>query len=284
MLMQAIHSKTKEINTIKVSYLDEGPAGTPIILFIHGFPLNKTMWSPQIEELKSTYRVIAYDVRGHGDTEIGTANFSIELFVDDLICFMDSLKIEKVTLCGLSMGGYIALNAALHFPKRFESLVLCDTNCVADLPEVAEKRMNTIENIKKEGLKKYADESVKNLFAPLSLKMGISEVVSVRDMVLGTLEPTIFRTLYALANRKETCSRLSEIQLPTLIMVGKEDKITPLASAEQIRKGITNATLIVLEGAGHLSNMENPRQFNQNLISHIKIVYRALESKELDDF
>lgn len=280
MLMQAIHAKIKEINNIKVSYLDEGPAGTPIILFIHGFPLNKTMWSAQIEELKSTYRVIAYDVRGHGNTEIGTVDFSIELFVEDLIRFMDALKIEKVTLCGLSMGGYIALNAALSFPKRFESLVLCDTNCVADLPEVVEKRMNTIQNIKKEGLQNYADESIKNLFSPLSVRKGISEVASVKNMVLGTSEPTIFRTLYALANRKETCSRLSEIQLPTLIMVGKDDKITPPAAAEHIRKRITNATLIILEGAGHLSNMENPRQFNQNLIAHIPKINSALESEK----
>src|ERR1035437_1721779 len=93
-------------NNLMINYTDQGQDDAPVIIFIHGFPLNKTMWDKQLEYFKEHYRVIAYDIRGHGETEAGTDDFSIELFVNDLIAFMDMLKIEKATLCGLSMGGY----------------------------------------------------------------------------------------------------------------------------------------------------------------------------------
>jgi 3-oxoadipate enol-lactonase len=137
------------VNNISISYLDAGPVDAPVIVFIHGFPFNKSMWKSQVEALKAQYRVIAYDVRGHGDSDSGTVQFSIEQFVSDLIGFLDALKVEKVTLCGLSMGGYIALNAIQNFAKRFDALILCDTQCIADTPETKEKRMKAIESINK---------------------------------------------------------------------------------------------------------------------------------------
>ena len=137
------------VNDLTVSYNDDGQDGAPVIIFIHGFPFNKSMWDKQFNALKNNYRVIAYDVRGHGNSDAGTGDFSIELFVKDLLNFMDALKIDKTMLCGLSMGGYIALNAVENFPNRFDALILSDTNCIADIPEVKEKRMKTIASIKK---------------------------------------------------------------------------------------------------------------------------------------
>lgn len=131
-------------NNYTVSYIDEGLSNAPTIIFIHGFPLNKLMWNKQIEVLKEKYRVIAYDIRGHGNSDIGDNEFSIELFVKDLLSLMDVLKIEKTILCGFSMGGYIALYAIENYTKRFNTLLLCDTNCTADLLEAKEKRMKTI--------------------------------------------------------------------------------------------------------------------------------------------
>ena len=101
------------INNLTVSYSDHGPDDAPVIIFIHGFPLNKSMWNIQVEALKENYRVIAYDIRGHGNSDPGIDEFFIELFVIDLLRLMEKLKIEKSILCGLSLGGYIALNAVL---------------------------------------------------------------------------------------------------------------------------------------------------------------------------
>jgi 3-oxoadipate enol-lactonase len=151
-----------------VSYIDEGLVNAPSIIFIHGFPLNKEMWNKQVVELKEDYRVIAYDIRGHGNSDAGDDDFSIELFVNDLLSLMDALKIDKTILCGLSMGGYIALQAIEDRPGRFIALVLCDTNCAADKPEAKEKRMQTIDSIKETGMEKYTEESLKKLFAPVS--------------------------------------------------------------------------------------------------------------------
>lgn len=227
------------------------------------------MWHAQIEELRLHHRVIAYDVRGHGDSDKGTEDFSIELFVKDLINFMNGLNIEKVILCGLSMGGYIALSAVLHFPSHFEGLILCDTNCIADSSETVEKRMIGIDTIKEKGVVQYADESIKNLFAEASFRNKKTEIALVRDMIVNTDEESLYFTLHALAKRFETCSRLSEIKIPTLVLVGKEDKITPITSAEVLHNGIAESSLTILEGAAHLSNMENPTLFNQEITAFV---------------
>ena len=110
------------VNNLTVSYNDEGPDEAPVIIFIHGFPFNKSMWDMQVEALKDTYRVIAYDIRGHGNSDTGNEDFSIELFVNDLLLLMNTLKLNKTMLCGLSMGGYIALNAIENYPERLTRL------------------------------------------------------------------------------------------------------------------------------------------------------------------
>ena len=254
------------VNDCLVSYNDEGPEGAPIIVFIHGFPLNKSMWDKQLNALKDDYRVIAYDIRGHGDSEIGTVDFSIDLFVTDLLSLMDALKIEKTMLCGLSMGGYIALNAIENHPDRFTELILSDTNCTADSPEAKEKRMNTIISIKKNGVEKLADDLLPNLFAAESFKSNSEEIAAVKEMIVTTTIPSLNNSLHALANRKETCSKLAKIKVPVLILVGEEDKITPPEAASAMQEKIKDSVLQVIPHAGHLSNMENENEFNSQLI------------------
>lgn len=257
------------INDIAVTYSDEGEKGAQAVIFIHGFPFNRSMWNMQLKALKDTCRVIAYDIRGHGNSEPGNERFSIELFVKDLLALMDALKIKKAVLCGLSMGGYIALNAIENYPERFAALILCDTTCIADTPEVKEKRMSAIESIRKKGVEKYAEESIKNYFAPESFTTMYNEIDAIREMIVKTSEQTLSKTLLALSVRKETCSKLSEIKVPVLIMVGKEDKITPPAAAQFMHEKIKGSSLHILEHAGHLSNIENPGEFNSRLMTFI---------------
>jgi 3-oxoadipate enol-lactonase len=120
-----------DINGITICYDDFGKGLLPII-FIHGFPFDKSSWQPQLDFLRQTHRVIAYDIRGFGNSTSGKEKESIRLFADDLIQFMDALEIDKAIVCGLSMGGYILLNAAFRYPERFEAIVLSDTQCIAD--------------------------------------------------------------------------------------------------------------------------------------------------------
>lgn len=261
------------INDLAVSYNDEGKIGDPVIIFIHGFPFNKSIWNNQTEALKENYRVIAYDVRGHGNSDAGTEDFSIDLFATDLLNLMDALKIDKAILCGLSMGGYIALNVIENYPDHFDALILGDTTCLADTPEVKEKRLKTIESIQKDGVEKFADESIKNLFAPESFTTKKKEIAAVREMIVHTTEESLCKTLRAFYERKETCSKLSEIYVPVLIMVGEEDKITPLAAAQLMQKKIKDSLLSIIEHAGHLSNIENPSEFNNQLEEFASTVY-----------
>jgi 3-oxoadipate enol-lactonase len=271
------NSRTITTNNQTVSYIDEGSINTPAIILIHGFPLNKAMWNKQIGKLKENYRVIAYDIRGHGNSDAGDDDFSIELFVNDLLSLMDALKIDKTILCGFSMGGYIALNAIENYSGRFNALLLCDTNCAADIPEAKEKRMKAIESIKEKGLEQYAEESLKKLFAPISFSTHIEEIAKVKEMIMKTSEQSIYKTLHALADRKETCSKLQEIKVPVLIMVGKEDEITPPAVAQMMQKKIKGSKLHVIERAGHLSNIENNDEFNEHLIKFVS----KIESRKL---
>jgi 3-oxoadipate enol-lactonase len=266
------NKRTLTINNITVSYIDEGSANSPTIIFIHGFPLNKLMWDKQIEILKETYRVIAYDIRGHGNTDVGNDNFSIELFVNDLLCLMDVMKIDKTILCGFSMGGYIALNAIENHPERFNALLLCDTTCAADKPEAKEKRMKAIETIKEDGIEKYAEESLNKLFSQISFSKHLGEIGIVREMIMKTSKQSLSKTLYALAERKETCTRLHNIKVPVLIMVGKEDEITPPDVALLMHKKINGSIIHIIENAGHLSNMENSKEFNNQLSGFLSLI------------
>jgi 3-oxoadipate enol-lactonase len=260
------------VNDITVSYNDSGPADAPVIIFIHGFPFNKSMWKNQADEFKNNYRTIAYDIRGHGNSEAGKVKFSIDLFANDLVSMMDELRIDTAMLCGLSLGGYIALNAMEKYPERFDALILSDTQCIADTQETKEKREKTIQSINENGVENYAYESIKNLFAPASIERKQKEVNAIRQMIMNTPKQTLCSTLVALAERNETCSRLSEINVPVLIMVGKEDKLTPPAMALDMHKKIKDSRMQVLDHAAHLSNIENPQEFNFQMKVFVDLV------------
>jgi pimeloyl-ACP methyl ester carboxylesterase len=226
----------------------------------------------QVEALKEHYRVIAYDIRGHGNSDPGIDEYFIELFVNDLLRFMEKLGIEKTILCGLSLGGYIALNAVLKYPDRFDGLILNDTQCIADTSEIKENRCIAIIRIKEKGVEQYADESLKKLFSPGSIISNQNVIAEVKAMIINTPKQTLYKTLHALAERKETCSRLQEINIPVLIMVGKEDKITPIAAAQQMHEKILNSKLEIIQQAGHLSNLEDPTAFNTHLVNFLELV------------
>lgn len=257
------------VNGNQVSYLDEGK-GKHVIVFIHGFPFNKWMWERQINLLKSDYRVIAYDVRGHGNSPGNSNEFSIPQFANDLLEFLNELKIEKVILCGLSMGGYIALHAIESYPEKISALILADTQCAADTDEAREKRMKAIASIEQNGLTQYAEDSVKNLFAPSSLENKKEEVALIKKSILDSLHPNVCKTLKALAGRKEKCSVIEKVKVPVLILVGEKDKVTPLVAATKMHELNKGSVLQIIPEAGHISNLENTEEFNKQLQAFVE--------------
>lgn len=252
------------VNDFDLSYDDVGEGSIPVI-FLHGFPFDKTMWELQLEFLKFTYRLISCDIRGFGKSTDEYTPLSIDLFADDLIKFMDKLKIEKAIVCGLSMGGYIALNALKRFPGRFEAMVLCDTQCIADTAEGKSKRYKVIEDIKVNGVTKFNEGFIKNVFHPDSPTNKKEIVDQLRNVVYANSQHIIMQGLTALAERSETCSSLGEISIPTLIICGREDAVTPLAQSESMNAAIKGSKLQIIENAGHVSNLEQPHEFAKYL-------------------
>ncbi|MDI1356329.1 MAG: alpha/beta hydrolase [bacterium] len=265
-----------ELNNVVVSYQDVGEGSVPI-LFLHGFPFDKWMWKGQLDDLKSSNRVIAYDIRGFGKSTDEKSPLSIDLFTEDLVLFMDKLNIEKAIICGLSMGGYIVLNAIKRFPERFAAIILCDTQCIADTPEVKEKRYATIEQIKLNGAEAFNEKFVQSVFHPDSLVEMGELVKNLRSTVFSNSDQIIAAGLTALAERGETCSILEAIKVPTLIMCGKADQLTPVAQAEFMHKHIKGSRVEVIEKAGHVSNLEQPDEFNKHLRDFLKSVSLGIQ-------
>lgn len=257
------------IQDINLSYDDLGEGTVPII-FIHGFPFDKSMWESQLEFLKSSFRVIAYDIRGFGQSTDETSHLSMDLFADDVIEFMDTLKIKKAIICGLSMGGFIALNLMKRFPERFSALILCDTQCIADTPEVKENRFKAIKKIEADGVFDFNDGFIKKVFHKESLENKKELVRNLRNVVFSNSEHIIKQGLIALAERSETCSILNDIKVPTLILCGREDEVTPLVQSEMMHASIDGSVLYVIDKAGHVSNLEQPDVFNKYLLDFLR--------------
>lgn len=256
------------IKDIQMVYNDVGSSRITVI-FLHGFPFDKSMWDGQLEYLKSSFRVIACDMRGFGQSTDETSHLSMDLFADDLIQFMDELNLEKATICGLSMGGYIALNAIKKFPERFSGLILCDTQCIADPPEAKERRLKAIKDIESNGVFDFNDGFIKKVFYKDSLKNKKELVEDIRNVIFSNSEHIMKQGLLALAERSETCSILNEINVPTLILCGREDEVTPLVQSEMMQASIKNSKLQVIDKAGHMSNLEQPDAFNRHLLDFL---------------
>ena len=257
------------LNGVRHYYYSVGPdTGCPI-LFLHGFPFNSDMWTPQIRRFSDHTRCIAYDIRGHGRTDIGDTHYTLEFFVDDLVALLDFLHVQQAIVCGLSMGGYIALRAIERYPQRVCGLVLCDTRSEGDSNEAKVKRSEAIQRLKAD-LTQFTDGFLKTALAEATFQNQPSVVEQIRNMILLNAPPAMAGTLLALAARTDTTAILPRIQVPTLVLVGAEDRITPPEVAQRMSTQIPNAKLQVIPNAGHLSNLENPAVFNTALASFLQ--------------
>lgn len=257
------------VNGGEIFYVDVGVSkATPIVL-IHGFPFSHELWDPQIQVLQKRLRVVAYDLRGLGKSGVGDGQYTLELFVDDLLGLLDHLKIERAVLCGLSMGGYIALRAVERNPERVWGLILADTQAKPDSNEAKLKRAAAIKSVKANGVKAYAEGFVKSVFAPQTFANNKAAVEKIRRIIQSNSSLGICGALLALASRTETTEALSGIKVPTLILVGEHDALTPPSASQEMRNKIPNSEIHVIPNAAHMSNLENSKEFNKQLLDFL---------------
>jgi 3-oxoadipate enol-lactonase len=254
----------------KLHTIDSGSNGNPALIFLHGFPFDQTMWESQAALCKPDFRVVTYDQRGHGKSEAGDGRYFFEFFIDDLIRLMDMLQIEKAILCGLSMGGYVALRATERHPERVRALVLCDTRSEADADAAKLNRAADLRLIQEKGVAPFAEAFLKKALSPSTHSEQPAVVDRVRRMILGNPREGVEGTLIALATRTDTTPSLARIQVPTLVLVGAEDAITPPAAAVALRDHMAQSSMAVIPKAGHLSNLENPVEFNRILLEFLR--------------
>ncbi len=258
------------INNVPLFYIEKGDQAAPPVLFVHGFPFSHKMWLPQLDIISANHRAIAYDIRGHGESYVGDGQYSIEGHVDDLLALLDHLGLPKVFIVGLSMGGYITLRALERAPDRFMGVVLCDTRSESDTNEAKLKRFANIALVKQEGSQVFAERFLQAVFATKSFETRKEAVKTIREIMGRTPPLSIAGTLLALAARTDTTASLAAIKVPTLILVGELDAITPPSAAEAMQKQIPGSELCIVPHAAHMSNLENPEFFNEKLLGFLQ--------------
>jgi len=256
------------VNDIQIAYADTG-IGRPIVL-IHGYPFNRSLWNEQVAVLSSSYRVIAPDLRGFGESDAAPGTATMNVMARDVALLMDHLEIPRAAIGGLSMGGYVALAFYKQFPSRVRALVLANTRSQGDTEEGKETRAQQAERALNEGMAGIADGMLPKLLTPETVSKRPEVVKRVRDMMLKTKPEGAAAALYGMAEREDQTQLLEKITVPALIMVGAEDAITPVADSEKMHAAIPSSRLVVIESAGHVSNFERTEQFNDALLSFLK--------------
>ena len=254
-----------QVNGITLAYSDQG-TGLPIV-FLHAFPLNRTMWAPQENALSSQFRIITIDLRGHGESDAPLWRYTLEQSADDVRVLLDHLSIRQAVFVGLSMGGYILFAFYRKYADRVKGLILADTRAQADTPEGKHGRFLMAQTAYKEGSSAIADLMIPKLLSPMSIQTKLDLVQHVRAMIQGNQISGIAGDLMAMADRPDSVTLLSQITCPTQIIVGDLDQATPPSDAELLANRISNARLAIIPQAAHLANLEQPETFNRIVAS-----------------
>ena len=249
------------VNGITIAYNDQG-TGLPIV-FLHAFPLNRTMWEPQEKALSSQSRVITIDLRGHGESDAPLWRYTLEQSADDVHALLNQLAIQQALFVGLSMGGYILFAFYQKYGARVKGLILADTRAQADTEEGKDGRFQMAQTAYKKGPSAIADIMIPKLFSPATIQTKPDLVQHVRAMIEGNQISGIAGDLMAMAERPDSIPLLSQITCPTHIIVGELDQATPPSDAKLMADHIPNARLAVIPQAAHLANLEQPEAFNQ---------------------
>ncbi|CAN5593318.1 alpha/beta fold hydrolase [soil metagenome] len=249
-------------NGLTVAY-DEVGSGVPCVL-LHGFPHNRSLWAPQTSALLEHGRCIAPDLRGFGESG-REGPYSMEQYAEDVIALLDNLGIEKAVVGGLSMGGYIAFALWRAKPELIRALVLADTRPGADAPDAKRKRLELIALAKDEGAGAVANAQITGMVGASTRAQNPALVEGLHQMLASAPVEGIVGALQAMMDRPDSTELLPTIDVPTLIIVGEEDALTPVKESRAMHAAIAGSRLEVIPGAGHVSNLEKPAAFNHVL-------------------
>ncbi|HEV2973245.1 MAG TPA: alpha/beta fold hydrolase [Pirellulales bacterium] len=264
--------QTISLGDVDLAVEDRGVG--PVLLLVHGFPLDHSMWRAQIDEFSQRYRVLAPDLRGFGASGPGrglgsgecSGEITMRRYADDLAVLLDRLGIrDSIVYCGLSMGGYVAWQFWQKCADRLDGLVVCDTRAVGDTPQAKAGRAELAARVLAEGAKAAADAMLPKLFGPESQRDHPQAIEQTRAAILGNPPAGIAAALHGMATRPDATEMLAGIDVPTLVVVGEHDSISPVAEMRGIAERIPGAELAVIRNAGHMSPLEEPRAFNDAL-------------------
>ena len=250
------------VNNFEMAYEVRGEG--PPLLLVHGFPLNKEMWQPQLNALQDVATVIAPDLRGHGASEAVAGEYSMDLLADDCHALLESLQVaEPVVVCGLSMGGYIALAFYRRYPERVAGLVLAATRAGPDSPEAKANRDKMAARAGEKGAGAIAEDMLPKMLAPETYTANPALVARVKQIMEGTSVPGIQGALLGMKARPDSTPLLAQIDVPALVLHGADDQLIPVEEGRAMHAALPDSRLEVLPGAGHLLNLERPEFFTQ---------------------
>lgn len=260
------------VNGVRMHWREVGQGQA--VLFVHGFPFHSGMWEEQLARLPRRWRLIAPDLRGFGKTELGgkAGPLGMDLLADDLARLLDSLAIDRAVVVGLSMGGYIAFQLWAWHPQRVRALVLCNTRAGPDTEAGRRGRQELAERVREQGTKAVVETLLPKLTSERTQRERPEVVERVREMMESTPPETIAAASLGMAERPDSTELLPTIEVPTLVVAGGEDAVASLAEAELMAKEIPDARLVVIEGTGHLTPMEDPVAFNRALVHFLEAI------------
>ena len=255
-----------------VSVFDDTGQGTPVLL-VHGFPHSRAFWAPMVAALGRreggpAIRAVAPDLRGFGDTP-AHAPLTLDQHADDLVALLDHLGLARVVVCGLSMGGYVALALWRRHPGRVRALVLADTRATADDEAQRAKRLELAGVARSQGSAAVADAQLPGALGKTTREGDPARVEGLRALMATASVDGIVGALDAMRERPDATGTLAGITVPTLVVVGAEDVLTPPKDARALAAGIPGATLVELPAAGHVSAWERPEAFADALAAFV---------------
>lgn len=246
-----------------LAYEKEGQ-GPPVVL-IHGFPLNRTMWRPQIEALRDRFTVVAPDLRGFGEAAGPVNDLTMDAYAGDVLDLLDSLGMDRVALAGFSMGGYVAFRVIAKAAGRIRSLIIAGSRAGPDSEEARQGRHKAIERIRTEGPDGFLEEFSARLVGTTTKAARPAVLDAVRRIVGKPPASSLAAALAAMAARPDSRPLLATIAAPTLVIVGDEDTVMPPDAGKEIATGVQTGRLVTIPQAGHVSNLEAPEAFNKAL-------------------
>ena len=256
-----------DVNGQRVHYLDEG-SGEPVVCFVHGFPFESGMWRPQIDHVVARgHRCIAPDLFGFGGSEVPAdkGDYSIPGYADQVAGLLDGLGSGPVVIAGLSMGGYIALDLVHRRPELVSALVLSDTRAEADSDEARQRRADQQIFLAGGGDRSTLADGLIDALISKRGRERQGAIETVQAFMLATPVEGWIGALEAMRIRDDATPWLDEVAVPTLVLVGEDDDLTPVSAATTLAERIPGAELAVLPEVGHVSNLEDPEEFNRAL-------------------